>query len=69
MAGIQPLLLFSKAPTLAKASVFFDELEPRAFKKGEELDIYYGDVYSPNSIDKSMFPLDLFCDKPKGFDA
>ena len=66
---MQPLLLLSYAPTLTQASVFFDELEPRAFRKGEELDIYYGDVYSPNSIDKSMFPFALFCDKPIGFDA
>ena len=60
------LSLISQLTQVTEASIFLDELEPRAFKKDEVLDIYIGDVYSRNSMEKSKFPYDLFCGTPKG---
>ena len=64
LAGILAPLILS--PQQVKAGIFFDAIEPNAYKKGEKLDILVGDVASRFNMKEYTFDYSLFCGDPAG---
>ena len=51
---------------VGRASILFDELEPKAYKPGEKVNIFVGDVTSSSHMKEYSYDYDLFCGKPTG---